>query len=531
LPYHSSRCVYHCPPQSKGISVEEFNGRIFEKIKIVTEHNEHEPKYHIQWDYDFKGFIFPGFISFAAQKFKGHVEFIGAEFHGGVTFASAKFKGITDFDRTKFNNLVDFFEGHFQEDVNFAGAQFSDVAQFSKVTFSEKCDFSRAVFSGDVEFRNADFLKGANFKFAQFDQNAIFEKNIIGGAVYFEEISFGKMVRFYFRAAQLKTFGFVPDTRFLITVIFEKVLFNPFQAHFESNRLLSGEELSSKPIFIFRHCVLKDIYFTDNDMTLFSFYKSSFDRARFISSTWNSYPDHITLNMIRYNRNNVIPEDIFIRIIKSRQMKGKKSKELINQFRLEGLNNFEDVASLYRRMKTALDNTKDYQQASWFYFNEFEMKRLALEDVIENNPSRIKKIIKKIFSKYILYISYKIFAGYGEKPLWSFLWLVIFSIFFALLHFLSGLDPIGVQVSPPTIGIHHYDSIQEFISLRFLRDIAISFIHSLSRAIPVNYLGVSPSGYWDSGLYGQIITFLNSVVLLILLIFIGIGLKRHFRRF
>ena len=177
-------------------------------------------------------------------------------------------------------------------------------------------------------------------------------------------------------------------------------------------------------------------------------------------------------------------------------------------------------------MKTSLDRTKDYEQSGWFYFNEFEMKMKAVQKLLNG-----RNILRRIFSRISLYNLYKVLAGYGERPLWSFCWFLIFTFVFAILHMLSGLDPVGLESSSPTINFGKYSSFSQCISSEFLKDFSSAFVFSASRAIPVNYLGVSPSGYWDSGLYGQVITFFNSLILFILVIFIAIGLKRHFRRF
>lgn len=183
----------------------------------------------------------------------------------------------------------------------------------------------------------------------------------------------------------------------------------------------------------------------------------------------------------------------------------------------ESFVSYEDVASLYRRMKTALDRTKDYQQASWFYFNEFEMKRKALEQEIESDPSKIRQILKKLFSKYIFYFSYKVFAGFGEKPLWSFYWLLLGILGFSGLNSLVGLQK----------GIALPDGKIVFRDAGFLD----SLIFTLYRIIPANYLPFKQAYNIPNGFWGLFVPFLNTFVLIIFIAFIAIGLKRHFRRF
>lgn len=597
-PHDESLCVFHAPVDKKGITVGEFNELIWQRINSKCLNFR---GFIFPGDISFRGrcrkeggpIVFAQDVNFLAAQFEGETDFRDAQFEGDADFSDSVFSGIADFNNVHFlkgTNFQDarfasiarflgaclkgdsffsnarfldrvyfaktrFENAHFKGAVfaryskfneievaglaNFGSSRFDELADFHKARFSGLTMLDAASFTGGIDFSGTRFSGGANFCNTHFDHNVKFEENRIEGKLLFEEISLGDKVRFYFRSPSLKSARIVADPSFLASVVFEKVLFRPFYTYFESVRFSLDGEISSKPIFIFRYCELKDVYFTNNDMTLFSFYKSSFDQARFISSTWDLLPDHVFFGKIRFKRKNIIPEDIFIKGIRPPHYDRDTMDQLKARFMLEDLTNFDEVASLYRRMKTALDNTKDYQQASWFYFNEFEMKRLALKDQIEiGRPAwRILqwqpciwayKQLKKIFSRYRLYCFYRLFAGYGEKPLWSFWWFIGFAIIFGVLHFFSGLDPTGGG-SP--IRFREYSSLAQFLSWDFLRAIGNCLVFSFSRAIPVTYFGVSVSRYWDTGPYGQIITFFNSLILLILVIFIGVGLKRHFRRF
>ena len=80
---------------------------------------------------------------------------------------------------------------------------------------------------------------------------------------------------------------------------------------------------------------------------------------------------------------------------------------------MEDLDSYNEIATLYRRFKTALDRTKDYADAGLFYFNELEMKRKHFRSLFKWRNKFKKWGIK---SNYILYTLYKIFMGYWARP-------------------------------------------------------------------------------------------------------------------
>jgi len=104
-PYDEEYCKFHAPKDKKGISIEEFNRLIFEKIK-------HE-------DFAFEGYIFPGNIHFdkveflmdaifGAAQFSGEADFRGAQFSAGANFDKAQFSAEARFDDAQFSLGADF---------------------------------------------------------------------------------------------------------------------------------------------------------------------------------------------------------------------------------------------------------------------------------------------------------------------------------------------------------------------------------------------------------------------------------------
>ncbi len=207
---------------------------------------------------------------------------------------------------------------------------------------------------------------------------------------------------------------------------------------------------------------------------------------------------------------------------------------------------YSDLALIYCKLKAATDSIKDFQQAGWFYFNEYEMKRQALIDehlgklndnvlVSETTFDLILYYLKCLFSKRPIYYLYKVFAGYCEKPLWSFIWFCIFTVIFTGLNFLSGLS---VRNFEQKININvnfdislTLDGIKVLATAGFWNHLSNSFMFTLYRIIQVNYLPFVRSNLEPLGLDGLLLSFLNSIVLILMVVFISIGLKRHFRRF
>ena len=552
-------CIFHVKKDNYLLEIQEFKELIFEKIKNK--------------DYNFRGYIFPGGMifrengeaegeplvidgkadfskakfeglietkadfggpikvcaDFHGAKFRDSVSFRGAIFSGGAAyFAHSQFSGEANFNTSKFGGgYADFHNTKFTGgDARFLGAQFSGGrAVFGGVEFSGgEVDFRWADFTGgDADFSGAKFMGGiGNFTRAIFGKDVVLNSNEIKYNIYFTDISISEKTIFYFQNPRFKA---LPNKGNLnnICLLFERIHFNQYCTYFEGFKPINSENNIPNPFIIFRYCQLKNVYFSENNLSLFSFYKSSFSQALFISSTWNYIREKILL-IFAYKRRNVIPEEQLLSSF-NQFYKGKMELgEFRSKFKIEGLKDWYDVAALYRSMKTALDNSKDYERASWFYYNEFEMKRKELKSEVSK-----KAIHKRIFSRLTLYNLYKIYAGYGEKPLWSFIWLGVFTIFFAIGHMVFGLEYFEggvVETKYEFFRFLHNFSIGDFI-----KEFGSSFGYSISQAIPKNYIPYKLSNLNPTNPFGVLWSILNTVVLWILIIFIGIGLKRHFRRF
>ena len=522
-PHDNNFCIFHAPNGQKGISIKEFNNLIFQKIE--------------KEDYNFEGYIFPGNIQFKEvisfkkktnfnyAEFLGDAHFTDIKFLKNAAFRKTRFSGNSKFWNTQFLGVADFFAANFSGDVDFFSARFYRGADFISTEFFGTANFFSAQFLSDVDFHSTQFYSNINFKLAKFLGNSYFSsvkffkeayfiENEIKNKMEFENVFFSNDSLFYFQNPK-----FLPEPKQPLLIIFQKIQFVPLRTFFENFSSQDPEKsVEFSPAILFRYCQMKDIYFYNNYMSYFSFYNSSFEEARFISGEWKDKRESIF--KLPYIRKNVVLEET---LYSSKSLNSEKKKLLKEKYLLEDLKSFREIASFYGRMKVALDRIEDYQQAGWFYFNEYEMKRLDLKTKLKDT------FFLKRMVKLLPYNVYKIFSGYGEKPLWSCWNFCFFSFLFTIGHLLSGLKT-------GTDKIINYDisfsmvTINALFSGQFWQNFFLSFIYTLYRILPVNFW---PSGIYSVspiGLDGLLWSFANTSVLILLITFIVIGLKRRFRR-
>ena len=481
----------------------------------------------------FSGCKFNSGVSFSKSRFRSDTYFKNTQFLNDSLFNNVVFDGLAVFEGARFSGDSQFFQSNFNSNAVFENAQFQSnsiwieckfqkifltdvefkgIADFSKAEFFDEANLTRTKFFDRAIFNEACFLVANDqiedeltakyFENTIFNQNAEFHGIKVAGLLRFNRIQLNDKSIFIFKDVNLESSA---------RIEFHFIFFPPFTAYFE-NIFIRDQNFPS-PVIAFRNCNLKDVYFTNNQMQIFSFYKSSYDNSRFISNTWKNKSERMW--KFKYKRRNVIFEDDFIDFV-TKVSHIDLRRNLFKRYLLIDLNTVEEVANLYRRFKVALDNTKDYEQAGWFYFNEFEMKRSASK--------------KQNRMKYRLYSYYKLFAGYGEKPLWSFLWFLFFLSFFTIINMFS-----GIKINSNDVVNYDFnfsiEGLKATLTTNFWSDIASAFLFTLYRIIPVGYLPFPKEQYLPIGIDGYFIAFLNTGVLILFITFIAVGLKRIFRRF
>lgn len=417
----------------------------------------------------------------------------------------------------------------------------SAIVKAKYITFFEAqlccdlLDFSHCKFECMlIVFHGTTFIgKSVDFSLTYFGGDVLFRKNRIRTSFLFIATQFAENSRFYFTDSL-----FEYDSQNINVIFFYKVRFNPSKAYFE--RISPGVAFESKetielPILGLRYCNLKEVFFAESDMSIFSFYRCAlFEEAFLTTPYWHSKKEVIIdfIQFLKFERRYVIHEDFVVsdRIPITESISPEFTSE--RDFEFVYPNQFSEVAELYLRYKSAADKARDYNLASWFYFNEFEMKRRQLVSDIRSTKKWYVRIVKRVFGLSWVYSLYKVLAGYGEKPMWSFFWLTIFTTLFSIIHLFNG---ISVK--------YHGESFKDInykLDLAWpppfeisLTDIFFSLAFTLSRIIPTNYfpgkpMDLSPltSTPWD-----YLFSILNSFVLVLMVVFVAIGLKRHFRRF
>ncbi len=572
--YDEEHCLFHAPKNKKGISVEVFNKLIYAQLK--------------RRDFNFKGYIFPGEIIFPKGEeapFKGNAKFRGAHFTGNVKFANVHFAGYADFrdvqfagyadfrsvkfsrlavfNKAKFYRIVAFTKAQFIGDADFLFTQFFSRVLFSQVDFMEgvnydsaqfhkNTEFVKTIFSKDAFFHNVKFLHNAVFKYTTFNSDADFNHSHFSSDAIFEEPKFSKKVNFsgaqfsgettfekmiLFDSVHFSRINLAPSCIFKIispkftylnnqhsVIEFSHVVFNPDKTFFEDfSKRSADDNFENNITVLFRYCMLKDVFFSHNNLEMFSFFNSTFDQARFISNNWQNEKSK---GSPFYKRRNILLDEILFN--RSKKMHSFQKAKFDKEYKLEHLENYDSVAALYRRMKTALDNTKDYVESGWFYYNELEMKRQMLKELIKES-SFFQSISSRV--KYRFYGLYKMFAGYGEKPLLSFAWFWVFAaIIFPAIHVVNGFS---VKLANNHIQKVSFDltKIGTVLNLEFWQDNFYSLVFSLYHVVPFNLLPLDKSIFTPNGPEGMLWSFFNTVVLIMLLVLTGIGLKRHLKRF
>ncbi|MEE9442586.1 MAG: hypothetical protein V3V99_07950 [candidate division Zixibacteria bacterium] len=514
-----------------------------------------------------------------AKFFNGNVDFSNSSF-GNVDFKNAKFccfANTVTFERMRANNgdilfsdveIAAFktifrgtevqkgsaqlnFKSIYAETIDFAeckfiggGANFSNSKLVGDHIMFQDCDFSggHALFydtyfeANAIEFTGSKFTGGdALFTFAKFiGGNIVFERcefahrinfveNTISDGLDFVDLKLSQQTKFYFRNPQFLTTQSKPPR-----ILFDRVHFNPLLTFFDGIKIdVPGNKLplEQRPIFLFRYCQLKDVHFSNCDMSMISFFTSPFfEQAHFVSVKWYSQREKI-FRIFAFNRS-IIIEDEILRKQKENTLNNVERNKHVEFYKSRLLNGYSKLATLYRLMKTAADNAKDYQQGSMFYFSEFEVKKYKLRERLKN-----EKWVKRYSYKWInlfLYYIYKVIAGYGEKPHWSLNWLCFFSFFvFPMIHLFNGIIPQNKTII-------NYDFMRSFPNLiQLFKDYITCIGFTLVKIIPLNYLPIPKLEFamQTMGVWDYILSISNSVVLALLIIFTAMGLKRHFRRF
>lgn len=430
----------------------------------------------------------------------------------------------TEISKRDENDLT--FRRHFNEQVK-------SKQDYSFHSYIFPRDFKLRLDSVDyrADFSNARFTGITSIVATRFNNKVLFKDNRVDGILLFEDVAFEHSLEF-------SDFIVYPEKRSNTTIIFRGVNFPSNATFFRSIHSISfesisdesiattvpGTSISDAPVFVFRQCCLKDVYFDSSDMGLFPFFKSSFfENAHIIACNWPDVTERLfqRIPFTTHTRKYVIPEEWLVRQLKSSSLKVEDKLALCKRYELWGNFSYSDVGSIYRRIKTSLDTSKAYEEAAWLYFNEIEMRRVAWAEEFYSEQwyNRFKKLPPFLWG--LIYSFYKICAGYGERPLNSAISFVLFLFLFASLHVLNGLQfekqIINYDLSFTGFGI--------FFSPQFWSDWGEGLKYAILRLVPLGYVPIKPDQAFvgGTGVGDILLSLANTTILTLLLIFIGLA--------
>ncbi len=527
-----------------------------------------------------------GGANFLKAKFNGETSFSGAHFHGSAIFEDAHFLGAkTDFSGTIMEGKFTNFGGshHHSQDQSFAGTEFRAAnttfkgtifknapAKFSGALFiGVSARFDKTDFDSGVEFRQTKFRSyHVTFREARFAENVVFEDNEIAHSLKIESVKLEPNCWFRFLSPNYKE-SYLRSKDAQSIVHFDGIFFNPFRTIFENIRCemdkKEGYQVFKDPAILFRHCNLKDVFFTNSSMELFSFFTSAFyDQAQFTRRHWRPIKEGIFKWLPKWHQRYapIFEEFALDRLVWLQHEESDRAdnnvpepsghrtaRDYYREYALKGVTGYRDVAQIYRALKAAIDAEKDYRGAGRLYFNEFEMKRLAYkEQDVQNQrlPYLMKEHSKQDSSaddlpdkrsmgfwrrrgasaKWFIYSIYKFIAGYGERPAWTFLSLLLSLLFVSTVFLHFGFSYNGKQVDYD-FGHHGFDL------WTWMCDFGAAFILALSRIVPAAYFkGTEPTTkLLDIGNWDFVLNLLSTIWLVFLTVLFLMGLKRHFKRY
>ena len=424
-------CLFHAPADQKSASVEEFNKRVFEKIRntpkgevcnlnrtnfpgkiVFSSFDKNNPLPGIVLSdaafseyVNFRNVAFSGFADFGGAAFSRHADFSIARFNGTASFQRATFKMTAFFSQAAFSDFVDFTEAAFSGVVLFLDAAFKGMALFKGVAFSGYVMFKGAAFRGDVGFIGTEFSGNANFADTLFDpkkmvrftatrfkRNADFERTVFKGLVSFDrpEVSDEKPI----------------STSFLSDVSFRRAIFVGSTDFF-------GVIFKGTARFAF--CDVKErLRFENVDLTHASFLDAEVADVEFVNSKWPRKKARLL--------------DRFF---------CKKDGSGCGRYQVmeEKLENppWTKIETLYRRLKHKAKEEHNEPEVSEWHYSEKEMAR------------------KQGGIRWLVLFLYWLSSGYGERPLRAAGVLLGLLAVITLLMGWFGLEPGGSNTGISTI--------------------------------------------------------------------------------
>ncbi|EWC64314.1 hypothetical protein UO65_0358 [Actinokineospora spheciospongiae] len=391
-------------------------------------------------DADFGRTVFKGATRFHGARFERTAHFDEAVFEGDVTdfrvarlrqaaFRWARFDADVDFSDAVFHGATVFADAEFQGAARFAGARFRPnpgqptTVSFTGAAFAGVADFGRVWASDRV---GVDFT-GASF--ASADQvgplgaeRVVVDRVVFGAAVTVELLATavscvrtvfeqGVTLRLRYARANLERASFAGPSSVIGDESGADTAFDPLptarELDFDSGALadLVRRDRSDRPerlwapsVTSLRGVDLTKLTVSDADLSRAAFAgASNIDKLRIEGrSRFARSPGHRVLSL--RSRRQLLAEEVAWRVTRRRGAAWRKrAEEIGDELRPPSP---EALATLYRSLRKAQEDSKNEPGAADFYYGEMEMRRHA--------PSTL-------FGERVILTLYWLVSGYGLR--------------------------------------------------------------------------------------------------------------------
>jgi len=342
---------------------------------------------------NFENAFFQKEADFEVAIFKDEAFFTSAEFQERVNFKQVRFYTEGNFGNTTFKGLTYFRDAIFEKGVIFRNAKFKEMSDFKYTIFKEWIDFVRVVFEKKADFSFSEFKKGSDFRYSRFEEKADFWD------VEFQEADFGYTT---LRQADFRYTRFRKEANFgharFQGVEFDYAVFEKRADFLNSSvtKIISFYNTGFHDTFSFidvkgkKHRLdFMDTEFSDRTRIGGG---TNLERALFSGST----AELVDFTDAKF------PEKIYEERLLEKKFHGQLEKDE-EEYCPE---NWQEVSTVYRKLKQAHQRHGDYIKAGEFFYREMECKKKALRE---------KRFSREWFRSFG-YSFLKYSCGYGEKP-------------------------------------------------------------------------------------------------------------------
>jgi len=426
-------CICHEKRNEKDI--EAFNREIEKIMKLGS--------------YDFIGFYFPEKFDF--EVIYEHLK--NRTFDKKVDFSHAIFNCEANFEKIKFKNSTVSSGVKFKEEANFRNAEFKKASNFKDTIFKEWADFMHTIFEKKANFGYTQFKKGGDFRHARFEEQAYF----LGAKFQEADFSYATLKKTDFAFTRFQEEANFGHARFQIAEFYDAV----FEKKADFWKCSVTKRIS------FSNATFYDTFLLINvgGKPRFDFMYTRFSNRTRIGG--NTYLGRALFRYSTVEEVDFLGIDPLEKLYEEKLLEKKCDQEKLKDEEEEYCpENWEEVSTIYRKLKQAHQKHGQYDIAGEFYYREMECKRKSYR----------KEKERGWFLNYFWFWLLRILCGYGEriKNIVGCSAFIVFSCSF--FYYLFGISPVKGEIikfsfesgfSLREFGYSIYYSIVTFTSLGY----------------------------------------------------------------